>query len=138
MKAPSACVVSLLSMALTWKTSPYTGDGVIDGSGQAWRPVKKIKMTTPQWQALVESGGVLNAEQDIWWPNEAALHGQATLEELRRLNAPLSDYASVRAYLRPVMVSLVRCKNVLLLGTDLSELTRLEHPPASVRKPHRA
>ncbi len=93
-----------------------TGDGVIDGSGQAWRPVKKIKMTTPQWQALIESGGVLNADQDIWWPNEAALHGQATLEELRRLNAPLSDYASVRAYLRPVMVSLVRCKNVLLHG----------------------
>lgn len=93
-----------------------TGDGVIDGSGQAWRPVKKIKMTAFQWQALLESGGVLNATQDIWWPNEAALNGHVLLEGLRQRNAPLADYGFVRSYLRPVMVSLVKCKRVLLDG----------------------
>ena len=26
-----------------------TGKGVFDGGGEAWRPVKKLKMTEPQW-----------------------------------------------------------------------------------------
>ena len=38
-----------------------TGEGIIDGSGQAWRPVKKFKMTENQWKALVASGGVVDA-----------------------------------------------------------------------------
>lgn len=29
-----------------------TGSGVIDGNGQAWRPVKKSKMTDHQWRDL--------------------------------------------------------------------------------------
>ena len=28
-----------------------TGDGIIDGSGDKWRPVKKFKMTAKQWDA---------------------------------------------------------------------------------------
>jgi polygalacturonase len=40
-----------------------TGEGVIDGSGQAWRYVKKFKMTPNQWKALLASGGVV---ERIW------------------------------------------------------------------------
>jgi len=35
-----------------------TGKGIFDGTGEAWRPVKKEKMTDSQWKALVGSGGV--------------------------------------------------------------------------------
>lgn len=93
-----------------------TGKGVIDGSGGAWRPVKKSKMTESQWRNLLASGGAVDEQRDIWWPTEAALNSRQILSELARKDAPLEDYEVVRSYLRPVMVSLVRCKNVLLDG----------------------
>ena len=36
----------------------FTGKGVWDGSGDAWRFVKKSKLTDNQWKKLVVSGGV--------------------------------------------------------------------------------
>lgn len=33
-----------------------TGEGIFDGSGEAWRPVKRFKMTELQWQSLIASG----------------------------------------------------------------------------------
>ncbi len=94
-----------------------TGEGIIDGAGQAWRPVKKFKMTDRQWKELVASGGVLNEAGDMWWPTKEALNGPRILASLQRKdNVTLEDYARVRSYLRPVMVALVQCKNVLLEG----------------------
>ena len=37
-----------------------TGEGIIDGGGDAWRPVKKEKIPDPDWKALVASGGVVD------------------------------------------------------------------------------
>ncbi len=94
-----------------------TGQGIIDGAGQAWRPVKKFKMTERQWKDLIASGGVLNEAGDMWWPTKEALNGPQILASLQRKdNVKLEDYAPVRPYLRPVMVALIQCKNVLLDG----------------------
>ncbi len=94
-----------------------TGKGIIDGAGDAWRPVKKFKMTENQWKELLASGGVLNEAGNMWWPTKEALNGPQILASLRRKeNVTLKDYERVRSYLRPVMVSLIECKNVLLEG----------------------
>jgi polygalacturonase len=94
-----------------------TGQGIIDGAGQAWRPVKKFKMTERQWKDLIASGGVLNEAQDMWWPTKEAMNGPQILASLqRRDNVTMEDYAPVRSYLRPVMVALIQCRNVLLDG----------------------
>jgi len=94
-----------------------TGRGIIDGAGQAWRPVKKFKMTDRQWEELIASGGVLNETGDMWWPTKEALNGPRILASMRnRDNVTLEDYASVRSYLRPVMVALIECKDILLDG----------------------
>ncbi|MDR0542890.1 MAG: glycoside hydrolase family 28 protein [Dysgonamonadaceae bacterium] len=68
-----------------------TGEGSINGSGEAWRPLKRDKVTERYWKQAVNSGGVLKTP-DLWWPFENA------------------------AFVRPVMVSLIECKNVLLQG----------------------
>ena len=95
-----------------------TGSGTIDGSGDAWRPVKKSKMTSSQWNKLVKSGGVLNAKGDMWFPSETSRQGA---EATSNFNVPdgatsKADYEKYKDFLRPVMVSLVKCKNVLLDG----------------------
>jgi polygalacturonase len=94
-----------------------TGSGIIDGSGQAWRPVKKYKMTEIQWKKLLASGGVVDEAGEIWWPSEGALNGARIVEELnKRPDAQIQEYAAARQFLRPVMVGLRHCKNVLLDG----------------------
>jgi polygalacturonase len=71
-----------------------TGRGIVDGNGEAWRPVKKSKMTEGQWNKLVASGGSVEGEGNgqIWTPD--------------------SD-SDAR---RPNLLKLVNCKRVLLEG----------------------
>jgi len=94
-----------------------TGKGIFDGTGEAWRPVKKEKLTEAQWKELLRSGGVVNKDGKIWYPSESYMEGQ----NMSEMNVPkqfssLDDYKKIRDFLRPVMVSLVECKKVLLDG----------------------
>ncbi len=95
-----------------------TGEGVFDGSGEAWRPVKKFKMTERQWKELLASGGVVDQKGTTWWPSEAAMNGAEYLENLKKTNPQpqREDYEKVRDFLRPVLLQLSRCKKVLLDG----------------------
>ena len=52
-----------------------TGYGTFDGNGDCWRPVKKGKLTASQWKKLVNSGGVLDEKQEIWYPTAGSLKG---------------------------------------------------------------
>ncbi|MCR8666789.1 glycoside hydrolase family 28 protein [Aestuariibaculum sp. M13] len=94
-----------------------TGEGIIDGSGDAWRPVKASKMTENQWKKLVNSGGVLSKDKRIWFPSEGARKGY---EGTTNFNVPDlindAEFQSIKDYLRPVMVSLVNSKRILLDG----------------------
>ncbi|MBN1302059.1 MAG: glycoside hydrolase family 28 protein [Melioribacteraceae bacterium] len=95
-----------------------TGEGIIDGGGEAWRPVKKFKMTGNQWKELVNNGGVVTKDGKMWYPSEAAMNGAEIIDNLlkEKKNLTIEDVKPVRDFLRPVMVSLVRCKNILLDG----------------------
>ena len=94
-----------------------TGSGTFDGSGDAWRPVKKSKLTESQWKAKLKSGGVLSDDGSMWYPSESAKRGDTPGSNF---NVPSfstkEEYEAVRDYLRPVMVSLVNCNRVLLDG----------------------
>lgn len=93
-----------------------TGDGVIDGNGQYWRPVKKAKVTESHWKRLQESPDGVMLRKDYWVPSA----GYAKGEEGANMNVPNlqteAEWQAVKRFLRPVMVSLVSCKNVLLQG----------------------
>ncbi len=94
-----------------------TGNGTFDGAGDAWRPVKKSKLNETQWQKLVGSGGVLNDKKDYWYPSAASLKGNllAAAGTPRKSLNP-ADFDDIRDFLRPNMLSLTRCKQVLLEG----------------------
>ncbi len=94
-----------------------TGAGIIDGGGDAWRPIKKGKLGDADWKALVKSGGVLNDKGDTWWPNRKAMAGEKIVEQLRKNNSlKLEDYEPAHQFLRPKMLRLIGCKKVLLEG----------------------
>lgn len=94
-----------------------TGKGTIDGNGDAWRPVKKGKMTSSQWNTLVKSGGVLSDDGKMWFPSEKSKLGYNSSSNF---NVPdlidQEQLATVKDFLRPVMVSILNSKTVLLDG----------------------
>ena len=94
-----------------------TGKGVIDGNGQDWRACKKSKLTSSQWKALLAKGGYVNPEKNCWYPSEAYYRA----EKMSDMNVPpkglgRDELEEIKDFLRPVMVSLRNCSNVLLEG----------------------
>jgi polygalacturonase len=95
-----------------------SGRGTFDGSGEGWRPMKREKQTAAQWNQLVASGGVVTPDGKTWWPSTEAMNGEQYLAALAASKKELTpeEYAAAREYLRPDMISLVRCRRVLLDG----------------------
>jgi len=94
-----------------------TGFGILDGNGDAWRMVKKDKLTETQWKARIASGGVVNEAGRIWYPTEKSLAGSKV--KGAGVIAPgktIKDYEPIKDFLRPNMLVFVQCKKVLLEG----------------------
>jgi polygalacturonase len=96
-----------------------TGEGVIDGNGDAWRPIKRNNILESRWRRLVSSGGVLSEDKTTWFPTEGAFAGS-------KKNRVLSEKEceDIKVYLRPVLVNLVKCKGILIDGVTF------QNPPA--------
>ncbi len=93
-----------------------TGEGAINGSGEAWRPVKKGKVTEGHWKTIVKSGGFLKTP-DYWFPTAKALKGEKMIElNISKEGFTEVQWDSIKDFMRPVMVSFIECKNVLLEG----------------------
>ncbi|MDE6510467.1 MAG: glycoside hydrolase family 28 protein, partial [Muribaculaceae bacterium] len=98
------------------KNISITGEGTINGNGQAWRPVKKMKMTDAQWKNLIKTG-VVNAKGDVWVPNENVLKVYEDKEIQEKVHSGDPKALEVaHDFLRPVLVSFIGCVNVLLQG----------------------
>ena len=94
-----------------------TGKGIIDGNGDVWRAVKKDKLTETQWKKLVASGGLLSEDQKTWYPSENFYKG-SKMQNPGAIS-PEKDaafYESIKDFLRPNLVLLTSCKNILLEG----------------------
>ena len=93
-----------------------TGEGSINGSGEAWRPLKKAKVTEAFWKKVIKSGGVLK-DPTYWFPSAGSLLGESISDSnVPRGKMTDSSWMAVRDFLRPVMINFIECKNVLLQG----------------------
>jgi DNA sulfur modification protein DndE len=115
----SSYVVASPIYAFDAKNIAITGTGIIDGGGDSWRPLKKEKTTAAQWSEMIRTG-VISKDGKIWWPSTEAMNGEDYLKTIKGRKAiAAEDYIPVRDYLRPYMVYLVHCDNVLLNGVTL-------------------
>lgn len=94
-----------------------TGNGIIDGSGDAWRMVKRDKLTETAWKKLVASGGVLSDDKKTWYPSEGSVKG-SKMQNPGVIKPEKDDayYKEIKDFLRPNLLVITQCNKVLLEG----------------------
>ncbi len=94
-----------------------TGEGILDGNGQHWRPFRKNKFTTDEWQRILQREGVLNDAETIWYPMTTDVQHYARREEniIRKYNTP-DEWTRLKDYVRPELLHFYGCERVLLQG----------------------
>ncbi len=94
-----------------------TGDGTVEGNGDAWRPLYKGKQNEVEWMQKINSGGVLSDDGKTWFPSAQCKRGQEMYKagEIDKLKT-IADFTPIKDYLRPNLVVLTRCKKILLQG----------------------
>lgn len=104
--------------AMNAENIAITGSGVFDGAGDRWRPVKKDKMTERQWRNLVSSGGNVDKSGKVWYPNEGALKASVLMADWGKKHPEITneEWEGMKSWLRPVLLSIVKSKKVLLEG----------------------
>lgn len=116
-----------------WRTMPLiyaidaenvaiTGEGIFDGNGIAWRPLKKFQVNEIRWKKITSNGGVLTEDGQTWYPTEGAFKGSKSTTPPGVRTKEESD--SLKVFMRPVMVNFTNCRKVLLNGATF------QNPPA--------
>lgn len=94
-----------------------TGFGIVDGNGDAWRMLKKDKLSESQWKNLVNSGGLTSDDKKTWYPSASSFKGAKT-EKAGVINGTktINDFADIKDFLRPNLLVFTKCDRVLLEG----------------------
>lgn len=89
------------------KNFSITGEGVFDGNGELWRPVKRDKVSNVEWKNFLSTGGVVRKEGKMWYPwnVRSDRDGKSNAESAEKLDK-----------IRPCLVRIISCENVLLKG----------------------
>jgi polygalacturonase len=98
------------------KNISITGFGTIDGHGDAWRWIRRSKLTESQWKESMANGGVVDIinGSEIWAPTRPILEAlkQANMNVVQFDNE--EDWHKYRDFLRPVLLDFDSCENVLI------------------------
>ncbi|HUC81455.1 MAG TPA: glycoside hydrolase family 28 protein [Flavisolibacter sp.] len=94
-----------------------TGFGIIDGAGEAWRMVKKDKLSESNWKKLVASGGVVSDDKRIWYPSEGSLKG-SKMKNPGQISPEKTPefYQEIKDFLRPNLLVITKSNRILLEG----------------------
>lgn len=95
-----------------------TGEGIIDGNGDQWRPVKRSKMSDVEWKRYLEMGGQQTEKGDLWYP-----------WQLKSGYPNIADTPQKQEGMRNDLIRLTDCKNVLVEGVTIQNSPRFHlHP----------
>lgn len=95
-----------------------TGEGIMNGNGYYWRPLKRDKLSESEWKNhLKKYGGVLTEDKKTWYSSEKALKGSLN-NNIGKIKGgkTLSDFEDIKDFLRPNMIRIARCQQVLIEG----------------------
>lgn len=98
-----------------------TGNGVIDGSGDLWRGIKKWKLTVKEWdRCLAKSQYIIDTkETTIWYPTRTVYEGVMAGEPNYNDPDALEKASAHYDMYRPVLLAIRNCNKVLIEGITI-------------------
>ena len=95
-----------------------TGEGIIDGNGQQWRPVKRGKMSDVEWNQYKQMGGIERDKGQLWYP-----------WKMKSGYPDITDTPEQQEKMRNDLVRLTDCKNLLFQGVTFQNAPKFHvHP----------
>jgi polygalacturonase len=100
------------------KNIAITGEGIIDGNGAQWRPVKREKVSDWEWKAFQEIGGVERQDGKLWYP-----------WDVKSGYPNIADTPEEQEKKRADLIRVTDCENVLIQGVTVQNSPRFHvHP----------
>jgi unsaturated rhamnogalacturonyl hydrolase len=95
-----------------------TGEGIFNGNGMYWRPLKKEKLSEAEWKRHLQVyGGALTDDKKTWYPSKAAADASKSKDIGKLVNGKkLQDFENIKDFLRPNMLRISGCSKVLVEG----------------------
>lgn len=89
------------------KNISITGDGVIDGNGAYWRPVKRSKVSDTEWKDFLYMGGTETEGGKLWFP--------FNLKHFDNIASSPEAQEKMRTHL----IRFTDCENVMVKGVTI-------------------
>ena len=99
-----------------------TGQGIIDGNGAQWRPVKRGKVSDVEWKAFKEMGGEEHDNGSLWYPFN-----------LKAGYPNIADNAKKQEGMRNDLVRFTNCENLYFSGVTFQNSPRFHVHPINCR-----
>ena len=104
------------------KNIAITGEGIVDGNGAQWRPVKRGKVSDVEWKRFKEIGGVERGNGQLWYPRDV------------KAGYPnIAETPEQQEKMRQDLVRLTDCENVLIKGVTFQNSPRFHVHPCNSR-----
>lgn len=104
------------------KNIAITGEGIVDGNGAQWRPVKRGKVSDTEWKRFLAIGGVERQNGQLWYPWDVKA-GYPNIEET----------PEAQEKRRQDLVRFTDCENVLIEGVTFQNSPRFHVHPCNSR-----
>ena len=100
------------------KNIAITGEGIIDGNGAQWRPVKRSKVSDTEWKRFADIGGVERQNGALWYP-----------WDVKAGYKNIADTPENQEKSRQDLIRLTDCENILIEGVTVQNSPRFHvHP----------
>lgn len=104
------------------KNIAITGEGIIDGNGSQWRPVKRSKVSDTEWKQYAAIGGVERKDGTLWYPWDSKAGYQNIAATPEKQESMRND-----------VIRLTDCENVLIQGVTVQNSPRFHVHPVNCR-----
>ena len=104
------------------KNIAITGEGIIDGNGAQWRPVKRSKVSDVEWKRFKAMGGVERNNGQLWYP-----------WDMKDGSPNLGDTPEAQEKRRNDLVRFTDCENILFEGVTFHNSPRFHVHPLNSR-----
>lgn len=104
------------------KNISITGEGVIDGGGDLWRPVKRDKVSDKEWRDFKALGGTITDGGKLWYPFDLKHHKN------------FAESYAAQEKMRTHLIRFTDCERVYVSGVTLQNAPKFHLIPTRCRE----